>query len=114
MLDNLCGQPAPTKKPLAIKKKVQKKKKSPTSKGKGAPKEGKGADKTAKKADLVPMAKEVRSEAAKEKKRIHSKAYHHAYTNARNEGKGAEEAKAIARKAGTDATRAWSTTSVDA
>ena len=44
---------------------------------------------------------------AVEKKRLHSKAYHTAYTNARNEGKGAEEAKAAARKAGQEAALAF-------
>ena len=43
----------------------------------------------------------------KQKKRVHSKAYHAAFKLARRDGKGAEEAKGLARKAGADATRVW-------
>ena len=95
MLDNLCNQTAPMKKPLAIKKKVKKAtaKKGPAQKAAGAVK--------------MPAAQKAKLEFAAEKKRVHNKAYHAAYTNARTEGKGAEEAKALARKAGTEAARVW-------
>ena len=43
-----------------------------------------------------------------EKKRVHSKAYHAALTLAKHEGKSPDAAKALARKAGTDAVKAWS------
>ena len=42
-----------------------------------------------------------------EKKRVHSKAYHAALTLARRNGKGIEEAKVLAGKAGADAALAW-------
>ena len=41
------------------------------------------------------------------KKRVHSKAYSNALYRAKKEGKSAEEAKALARNAGSDALRAW-------
>ena len=41
------------------------------------------------------------------KKRVHSKAYSKALYRAKKEGKSAEEAKALARNAGSDALRAW-------
>ena len=49
----------------------------------------------------------VKSGVSAAKKRVHSKAYSAAFRCARKEGKGAEEAKALARMAGTEATRAW-------
>ena len=41
------------------------------------------------------------------KKRVHSKAYSKALYRAKEEGKSAEEAKALARNAGSDALRSW-------
>ena len=49
----------------------------------------------------------AKEKAKAEKKRVHSKAYHAALTLARREGKGIEEAKVLARKAGADAALAW-------
>ena len=106
MLDQLCGQTAPKRKPLAIKKKV---KTNNAKKAKGPAKKAAGAVKTTEKKGLS-MAQKAKLEFTAEKKRVHSKAYHAAYTNARTEGKGAEEAKAMARKAGTEAAKAWSAT----
>ena len=106
-LDHLCSQAAPKRKPLAVKKKkVKKAKKDTAGKAEGPAKNAAGAAKTKEKTDM-PMAVKAKLEFQAEKKRVHSKAYHAAYTNAKSEGKGAEEAKAMARKAGTEAARAW-------
>ena len=54
--------------------------------------------------DLCSARKEI---AKAEKKRVHSKAYHSALNLARHQGKGIEEAKVAARKAGQVAVAAW-------
>ena len=104
MLDNLCNQTAPKRKPLAIKTKV---KKATAKNAEGPATKAAGANKTKGKKKEASMAHKAKWQLAAEKKRVHSKAYHAAYTNARTEGKGAEEAKALARKAGTEAARAF-------
>ena len=104
MLDKLCTQAAPKRKPLAIKKKV---KKDTAKNAEGPATKAAGANKTEGKKNEASMAQKAKWQLAAEKKRVHSKAYHAAYTNARTEGKGAEEAKALARKAGTEAARAY-------
>ena len=51
------------------------------------------------------MVEKKRVQAAK--KRVHSNAYSKALRDAKKDGKSAAEAKALARNAGTHATRAW-------
>ena len=56
------------------------------------------------------IMKEWQDEKENEKmvrKRVHSKAYHASFKLAKQCGHGAEEAKALARKAGADAARVW-------
>ena len=125
----MCKQDAPKRKPSAIKKKTKKATKGKPGKAKGASKgdeSGKSAVKTNKKRKAWSPESEAvflatcppgrqdhykliiaKDKATAEKKRVHSKAYHAAMTLARRNGKGIEEAKIIARKAGADAALAW-------
>ena len=124
------GDQSEKKKAKNAKKEKHGKKKGAAAKAKGASKgtaSNKSADQPKKKKKRLSMAEAeadflancppgqehryklfAKKEMAKaEKKRAHSKAYHSALSLARNQGKGIEEAKDAARKAGQAAAAAW-------
>ena len=119
-MDNLCNHPTPQTNPLALKKEATNQEEKEHCNAKAAGAKAKGASQCNAVGDAsmkrklstteLDILKEWEDEWATEKvqrKRVHSKAYHAAFKLARRDGKGAEEAKGLARKAGADATRVW-------